>query len=324
MFGCMDDPEKPPIPARGQSSVLAVTALIAGIFAAMQVFPSEASADTAAVVPHPAAAKLTPHRVLYKMTLVEAEQGADISSAEGVMFYRFEPLCDGWEVETRVVLSLVYGAVGDEETVETKWSFSSFETFDGELMSFQVDHSREGDLLEVYNGDAFMGAAPKAGQAKFHAPIGNEIALPSGTVFPARHLLRLLDKAAKGEESDHSVVFDGASIDNPYEVNSIILGRVTDGDVVRQKPTAGLRRPGMRTPGVAAALRAGSDLKKLPTWRFRMAYFPVRSERVIPDFELELDYRSDGIATHILQDFGDFALDLTPTSIEPLAFPDCR
>ena len=326
MIGCTYVPEKLSIPAWGKPLVLTATTVVAGLFLAVSALPDAIAAETIAAAPHPAAAKLTPHRVLYKMTLAEAEQGADISSAEGIMYYRFEPLCDGWEVETRVVLSLVYGVGGDEETVETKWSFSSFETFDGEQMSFQVDHSREGDLLEVYNGDAFLGAAPKGGEAKFHPPVASDVALPGGTVFPTRHLLQLLDKAVQGAETDHSVVFDGASIDNPYEVNSVIVGRVENGDVVRQKPTAGagLRRPGMRKPGVAAVMRDGSVLEPLPTWRFRMAYFPLKSARGLPDFELELDYRSDGIATHILQDFGDFSLDLTPTSIEPLSFPDCR
>ena len=38
----------------------------------------------------------TSHRALYQMDLGRALQSANISSASGTMFYRFEALCEGW------------------------------------------------------------------------------------------------------------------------------------------------------------------------------------------------------------------------------------
>ena len=55
----------------------------------------------------------------------------------------------------------------------------------------------------------------------------------------------------------------------------------------------------------------------------RMAFFPAGSKNPEPEFELGVDYRRDGIARAIRQDFGDFVVVLTPESIGTLAGPEC-
>jgi hypothetical protein len=74
----------------------------------------------------------TSHRALYQMDLGRASQSANISSASGTMFYHFEALCEGWEVWSRVSMQLGYNADGETRMIETTWSFSSFESYDGE------------------------------------------------------------------------------------------------------------------------------------------------------------------------------------------------
>lgn len=297
-----------------------------GAIASAAVFAAAGVAQPAfaTAVPQDAARLLTPHRAIYDMTLAEVRQGTDVSSARGAMYYRFEPRCDGWEVETRVSLRLNYGTVGDVEVVDTKWSFSSFETFDGKNLSFQVDHSRDDELLEVYDGDAFRDPDTGAGKASFYVPGDTKATLPDGTLFPARHLLHVLAKARAGKRGDFSTVFDGASIVNPYEVNTLIVEGADGGRFAGALPM----RPavealdGERATAVPAKLEATLN-KPLPVYRVRMAYFPVEKPASVPDFELEIDYRDDGIATHIKQDFGDFVLDLTPSRIEALPLPEC-
>jgi len=43
----------------------------------------------------------------------------------------------------------------------------------------------------------------------------------------------------------------------------------------------------------------------------------------LPEFELSAHYRQDGIADHIIQDFGDFALQVRLGEVEVLPAPDC-
>jgi hypothetical protein len=80
---------------------------------------------------------------------------------------------------------------------------------------------------------------------------------------------------------------------------------------------------------VALAQARAAGLADTPAWRTRLAFFPVRFPApqavpaVLPEFEIEADYRADGVAERILQDFGDFTLELEPVRIERLPRPDC-
>jgi hypothetical protein len=62
----------------------------------------------------------------------------------------------------------------------------------------------------------------------------------------------------------------------------------------------------------------------LPVWRVRLAYFPLLSNEEFPEFEIEVDYSEDGVAQRMVQDFGDFTLNLAPSRFELLPSPDCN
>ena len=70
-------------------------------------------------------------------------------------------------------------------------------------------------------------------------------------------------------------------------------------------------------------LVAAADLAPSPVWRARLAYFPFARALDLPEFEIEVDYREDGVAQRIVQDFGDFSLDVTPVRFETLPAPAC-
>jgi len=276
--------------------------------------------DTGAAAPLSPKNAFTPHRALYGMELGTTTQGSDVNDASGTMFYRFEPQCDGWEVETRVAMRLHYGTGGALEVVESTWTFTSFESYDGSRLTYAVDHRRNGELQEAFAGEA--GKDADGGAASFNEGGMFSVELPSGTLFPAEHLIRLLAHARKTGAPFKQVVFDGASIDNPYEVNAIVIGPVHDGIVavgtqehVRLKP---------KNPVLVEASATPDTARDLNVWRVRMAYFPLLSMTGMPDFELEVDYREDGIAERMVQDFGDFTLNLSPRRVEVLAKPECK
>lgn len=263
----------------------------------------------------------TPHRALYQMELGTTVQGADVTDASGTMYYRFEPVCDGWEVESRVALRLHYGTAGALEVVETTWTFTSFESYDGMDFTYTVDHKRNGLLQEAFAGEA--GKDTAGGGASFNDEEFTAVDLPPGTLFPAEHLIRLLNHARESDGPFHQVVFDGASTDNPYEVNAVVIGPVTEGRVaVGERPKTPRNR---QTPVLVGASTSTPDAAADQTvWRVRMAYFPIFGLGGIPDFELEVDYRENGIAERMIQDFGDFTLNLMPAQIEMLPMPECN
>ncbi len=268
---------------------------------------------------------LTSHRVLYDMTLGHAEQGANISNASGTMFYRFEALCEGWEIESRVFMRLGYNSDGETRLIETTWSFGSFESYDGEQFTFHVDHNQDGFSQEVFAGEA--GIADGIGLAQFDDDEGLSVDLPEGTIFPTRHLMLLLNKAQSGQQLVTRTIFDGASKHNPYLVNAYILGPVVNGEIIQKVgPGIAVNRhiPALKDSSVPVQAAMSTNAMEHYVWRIRLGYFPVLSDEEFPEFEIEVDYDTNGVARRMVQDFGDFTLNLAPRSFEKLSPADCQ
>ena len=261
-----------------------------------------------------------PHRALYTMELGQSHRGSNVADATGKMFYRFEPLCDGWEVESRIFMRMHYGTAGEEEIVETTWSFTSFESYDGQKFTFEVEHDRNGELQEVFAGEA--GKNTGGGTATFDDNEASTLKLPAMSLYPGEHLVHLLAAAKEGQHLYRRTVFDGASKNNPYEVNAFIVGPVVDGKLAQNpdKPAQSKNRVfvGTQRPAPAAGMPPS------PVWRMRLAYFPLTGLDELPEFEIEVDYREDGIAERMVQDFGDFTLNLSPTRFDVLPAPVCK
>lgn len=267
------------------------------------------------VSPVTAAVDLVPHQAIYRMKLATATRGSGIADAEGVMAYSFRDGCDSWTSETKVKLRLVYAEGHD---VDTSWSFASWEAKDGLAYSFNIQHRRDGEVTEVLKGKVDRSAPGGAGEARFSVPEGKVILLPAGTLFPTRHLLDLIAAGERGEPVFQRTVFDGASVDNPYNINAVIARAGLSG----RAKTAAARGRAAADLNLAKILSAGG-LAAAPVRHMRMAFFPLDSRAAEPDFELGVDYRPDGVASRIRQDFGDFSIDLVPDEIKTLKRPSC-
>lgn len=245
------------------------------------------------------AVDLLAHRAVYKMSLLSAAGGSDVVGAEGAMFYRFVRACDGWTVENRTYLRLSYENGADTETV---WTYASWEANDGLGFRFHARYDQNGRIVEKLEGQANLSARGAAGTAKFVQPAEKEIALPKGTLFPTEHMRAFIDAAEAGESRLARVVFDGASVDNPFLVNAL-FGPLSDAD--------------------AKALAKAAGLEVLPSWWTRMAFFPYYGADALPEFEIGANYRADGVADDITQHFDDFTLKVRLNELEFLPAPEC-
>lgn len=247
----------------------------------------------------PAAVELFPHRAAYRMTLAGTSRNSSIVAANGIMVYRFGRLCDGWTVENRTFLRLTYeGGV----EAETKWTFVSWEAADGLSFRFRSRFDDAGRTVERIAGRASLKGKGAAGNAWLTEPEEQVIALPPGTVFPTEHMAELIAATETGKKSLARIVFDGASLENPYLVNAAF------GPAGREQ---------------AEALAAKIGLPVVPTWWARLAFFPLRSRAAVPEFELGAHYRSDGIADQMTQSFDTFSLRVRMKDFEALAVPEC-
>ena len=64
-------------------------------------------------------------------------------------------------------------------------------------------------------------------------------------------------------------------------------------------------------------------LAPMPAWRMQLAFFNLGASGPLPEFEVTVQYRDDGIAEHLVQDFGDVQLDLRLREIQLLPKPEC-
>lgn len=245
------------------------------------------------------AVELAPHRAIYRMALSRANHGSDVVGADGLMYYRFEKTCDGWTVENKTALRLTYE---DDSESNTVWTFASWEPFGGRGFRFGARYVQDGDNVETLTGTATLNRAGGPGVARFREPPNKEIALPAGTVFPTEHLRQMLREAEAGGRAYSHVVFDGASLDNPYFVNAL-FGPL----------------PAEEAAAEANALR----LKPEKTFWVKMAFFPLAEREADPEFEISTHYRADGIAGFMTQRFQTFTLELRLQRLELLPSPRC-
>jgi hypothetical protein len=244
-------------------------------------------------------AELLPHRAAYEMALVDSSRASGIVAAQGTMVYRFGKGCDGWTVENQTNLRLSYDSGTNSDT---KWTFTSWESADGLGFRFRAKFEEGSRTVEKVEGHARLSGKGGKGNAWLTQPRKMEIPLPAGTHFPTEHMAVLIAAATAGETSLLAVVFDGASVDNPYLVNAVF---------------------GPLPPSDREAMAKATQLAPLPAWWARLAFFPERVTAALPEFELGARYRADGVADRITQRFEDFALSVRLQEFAILPPPDC-
>lgn len=271
------------------------TGMIACVF--MGVLAVSAMPVSSAEAPTSRAGPLVPHRAAYEITLFQSREGVGPTAARGIMAYTFADACENWVVENRIVMDVVYG---EETPVRTDWTSSSWESKNGRDYGFSMTHKRNGQLAEELKGTARLDPG-KGGEAAFTGEQPVQIPLPKGTLFPTAHLLASLKAARDGKKVFAEPMFDGGSLDNPYDTNAYIV------------------RPKTRDEAARKLLKTAGLSGDIPVWRYQMAFFPQKSNVGTPAFELEVDYRADGIAERITQYFSDFAIRMSLVKLEKLA-----
>lgn len=246
------------------------------------------------------AAALVHHRAIYAIGLDRAEAGAGVVGVEGAMIYKFADGCDGWTVENQTYMRFDYE---EERSLDSSWSYASWESKDGLSYRFRVSQTRNGEPGEAYQGTATVPRGGGAGRAQFTEPAPVEVVLPPGTMFPTRHLFAIVEAGQAGALNFNRIMFDGTSLDNPCEVNAVI------------------------TPLPAAVLgeaTKGAGLGARPGWNMSLAFYPWQAPTgLLPEVQLHIQYRDDGIAEELMQDYGDITLKLRLSEVEPLPRPEC-
>ena len=240
---------------------------------------------------------LLSHRAVYSMSKHAGSTANDIAGINGRLEVTFEIACDGWRMEQYIGFRIYHE---DGAGLEHVAHLSGWESTDGADFWFSTRSYQDRELLEDLGGVAHLNTTGKGGEVRFAKPEKSLQALPDGTIFPARHLAELIAAAVNGEQHLARTVFDGSTLDSPYEITAFIG---------KQRAPAGGDVP--------------SAVANKRSWSFRFAYFKQAAVQPSPEFELSALLYENGVAGSMIYDYGDFAIDVELRELEALPVAEC-
>ena len=242
-------------------------------------------------------ADIQPHRAIYKMSLSSARNSSKVSAVSGRMMFEWADACDGWTTEQRFQLRFVYS---EGEAMNMNTNYTTWEAKNGLRYRFNVLKKVNGETDEDIRGEATLAKDGAAGTARFTKPDAQEMALPSGSMFPTSHTLGILQHAKAGDRFFNATVFDGADAEGSTEVNAFIGAPVS------------------------AETELGDGLVKgKKGWPVRMAFFPLHSDAAQPEYEMSLRLLQNGIAESMQIDYGDFTIKAILETLQALPKSGC-
>jgi hypothetical protein len=244
------------------------------------------------------AADLVPHQAFYTLHLKSTVPGSTLSDVKGAMYIDWVDSCEGWSSSQRLQLRFYDSA---KPAVEIDSRFASWESRDGLSYRFEVNSTRDGVPDKQLAGKATLQGDGKPGQADFTGAHAFKMDLPAGTIFPIKHMIELIDRAAAGDKIVSRTVFDGTSEDGPFDINAVVgpQKKAVADDPVVPKAVNQAYRP------------------------MRLAFFNPGEEEVSPFYEMSVDLMDNGIARSFVLDYGDSAIAAELQRIELLDRPKC-
>lgn len=255
----------------------------------------------AAVLQPASAAEISPHRALYTMSLDTAKPGSGVLNATGAMVYEWGETCDGWTVQQRFRLRLMYE---DSDPVELSSTLVSWESKDGLRYRFNERRLKNGEADEEVKGEAKLDGPGKGGKAEFTRPETTTLTLAPNVLFPTAHTILLINSAAAGENFVSRNVFDGATLDNAGQITAVIGAKL---DPASEKNKETVKSP----------------LLQHPAYPVRLAFFPADSKADEPDYELGMRLYDNGVSTDMSLDYSDYVIRAKLDEIEALPKPNC-
>lgn len=246
----------------------------------------------------PRAADLLPHQAFYKLRLLRTIPGSTLTDVSGAMYLDWVDSCEGWSSSQRLELRF-YDA--EKPAVDIDSRFASWESHDGLSYRFSVESTRDNQADKQLNGKASLQAIGGPGKAEFLGAKPVKLDLPAGTLFPARHMIELIDRAQAGDKIVARTVFDGTSDDGAFLVNAVIGAQ--------------------KSPKADEAILPKTV--NLPYRPMRLAFFNPAKDQDTPFYELSVDLMNNGIARSFVLDYGDSVIGAELDRIKLLDKPKC-
>jgi hypothetical protein len=247
-----------------------------------------------------AAVTIAPHRAVYALELNQARSNSQVTQAEGRLEYEWDDVCDGWTVRQRTSLTMVSRS---GQPIQSNWAINSWESKDGLKYRFFVRRFHASGAIESVRGHAELDGPGLGGRAVYSDPEERIVDLPEGTVFPTNYSLEMMALAEEDRLPVWRVMFDGFGDEDLLGVGAAMVSALAAGE--------------------SASVESGL-ISDLPSWRVRLAFFPLDRRTPEPDREQGFRVFSNGIVDELVIDYGDFSIDADLETLSSLPGASCQ
>jgi hypothetical protein len=249
------------------------------------------------------AASIVPHRAIYDLKIKRLAQGSGLASVEGRLAFEVQgSTCEGWTVSFRMI-NRYKPSEGAIKMVDVQ--STSYESGDG----LEMRYSEREFLNSAQDSESRIKVSRTSLETEGEGQEGEKtFSVPAGTVFPMQHQLRLMKIAESGGNRDSSVVYDGSDGEKFFNAVAFIGNRVAAGQ-------------NDSDAGNAIAKPLGA----FASWPMSISYYQNgSSDDLAPSYQVSFDLYENGIATGLMLDYGEFALDGRLANLELLPGSECK
>ena len=247
---------------------------------------------------------LAPHRAVYEVKLIEAEDRSGIDAMDGRIVYEVTgSACDGISIQYRFVTRINTG----RDTFVTDQQSASYESPDGNEFSFSTKSFVNEQPDQTINGSAVKTSegirVTHAGKEPKQLELGDGL-------FTSSHLLEVLKSAGAGEAFVSHTVFDGSGDADKVLNSATVIGK--------EKQVAE-KLKGEGESGVSSLLEQSA-------FPVTMSYFNTNADNTaegLPIYEASFLLYKNGITRDLTMKYPDYELKATLSELELLEAGEC-
>jgi hypothetical protein len=230
------------------------------------------------------------------MEIGDKVQNSHIVSVMGRSVFAIERDCTGWRSIEDYMIQFVVENGGADRVLS---HFESWEADSGDKYSFDIMEESSFEGRKDFGGFVQLDTE-STGEAVFTTTPDTVVDLPTDTVFPVRHVQRILAEAEAGAKMISANVFTGAEPDSALMRTSTVVGGWRD------------------VPGEALG-QFGED----GYWQINVAYFKPAATTSEPEYVIKFQMQRNGLVRGYEIDYGDFSIEASLTSVEPVETQSC-
>ena len=247
---------------------------------------------------------LASHRAVYDITLLDAEEGTDVTGVTGRLVLEFTGSeCAGYTSRLRFVTEMEDVDGGLQMTDSRS---ETFESADGKRLDF-ANQTYAGDTL----AEESEGKADRRGgdiAVALTRPDEKRFVIKDSVVFPTQQMERIIAAAVAGSPFVSFEVYDGSESGETVFETAGVIGKVSTAS-----------DDAAAEPAVAAA-----GIASLRHWPVTISYFDQRGTgEETPFYTLSFVVYENGIGRTMRIDYGDFSLEGKLTGLEMLSPSPC-